>query len=220
MRPHVSPIPSSALLNLNNIIKPSFDSELSDSRHSVSLPDGVVHSHDYALISSSFVIKGQQHTSLRYQDASCDRKSLIAKEGNSPPSNEMHSLFNLQNASLSVVDVVLDLSSVSIFLKVNIALILPDTTFSHHMTGLEGIYRFCLHSSNFLQMDENKTLFQQFINHSKKMPSLTISQILEPGANLVLRATKQNQSSQYSRRNMKIDSEKKIASKVSIWMIE
>ncbi|KAK2940296.1 hypothetical protein BLNAU_24787 [Blattamonas nauphoetae] len=219
MRPHVSPIPSSALLNLNNIIKPSFDSELSDSRHSVSLPDGVVHSHDYALISSSFVIKGQQHTSLRYQDASCDRKSLIAKEGTLLHQMKCTAFQPSERVAVGCgccSGLVICLN----ILKVNIALILPDTTFSHHMTGLEGIYRFCLHSSNFLQMDENKTLFQQFINHSKKMPSLTISQILEPGANLVLRATKQNQSSQYSRRNMKIDSEKKIASKVSIWMIE
>ncbi|KAK2948126.1 hypothetical protein BLNAU_16926 [Blattamonas nauphoetae] len=56
-------------------------------------------------------MKGQPHTSLRYLDASCDRENLIAKEGNSPPSNGIHSLFNLQNASLSVVDVVLDMSS-------------------------------------------------------------------------------------------------------------
>ncbi|KAK2961922.1 hypothetical protein BLNAU_2978 [Blattamonas nauphoetae] len=111
LRPHISPIPSSTVMNLNNIIKPSFQHESSDSQHSVSLPDGVVHSHDYALISSSIVMKGQPHTSLRYLDASCNRESLITKEGNSPPSNDVHSLFNLQNASLSVVDVVLDMSS-------------------------------------------------------------------------------------------------------------
>ncbi|KAK2944155.1 hypothetical protein BLNAU_20902 [Blattamonas nauphoetae] len=69
-------------------------------------------------------------------------------------------------------------------------------------------------------MDANKTLFQQLINHSIKMPSLSISQFQEPGANLILRATKQYQSSHYSGRNMKTASEKKIASKVSIWMIE
>ncbi|KAK2962067.1 hypothetical protein BLNAU_3123 [Blattamonas nauphoetae] len=105
LRPHIAPS------YLRSIVKPSFPSELSDCCQHISLPEGVVHSQNYALISSSIVMKGQPHTSLRYLDASCDRENLIVQEGNSPPSNGIHSLFNLQNATLSVVDVLLDMLS-------------------------------------------------------------------------------------------------------------
>ncbi|KAK2961935.1 hypothetical protein BLNAU_2991 [Blattamonas nauphoetae] len=64
---------------------------------------------------------------MDYLDASCDRKNLITKERNNPPSNGIHILFNLQNASLSVVDVVLDVSSATVNHEVKSAVIDSST---------------------------------------------------------------------------------------------
>ncbi|KAK2944993.1 hypothetical protein BLNAU_20070 [Blattamonas nauphoetae] len=117
------------MVNLDNIIKQSSRSKSSDSSQPVSLPDGVVHAHDFPLISSSIVVNGGHQTVLKYLDGNRDRENPIAKEVNHIPSNGINSLFDLQNASLSLQRVVMDMSSESANQDVRCAVLASSTIF-------------------------------------------------------------------------------------------
>ncbi|KAK2959014.1 hypothetical protein BLNAU_6030 [Blattamonas nauphoetae] len=126
LRTHVSPIHSSTF-NLDNLLTPSFRNGSSSNSQNISLPDGVVHSHDFRLISSSLAVKGDHQTFLRYLDGNRDERNLVTEESKIHQSYEVHSLFHLQNASLSVQRVVMDLSSVSANQDVKCAMLASST---------------------------------------------------------------------------------------------
>ncbi|KAK2950310.1 hypothetical protein BLNAU_14721 [Blattamonas nauphoetae] len=79
----MSAVPSTTIFDLDNFINPSFRNGLSESSKHVSLPNAVVHSHDFPILSSNFVLEGQHRTILRYKDGNPDQKNLIAKETSS-----------------------------------------------------------------------------------------------------------------------------------------
>ncbi|KAK2947711.1 hypothetical protein BLNAU_17381 [Blattamonas nauphoetae] len=128
LRPHLSPIPS-ADFSIDNIIKPSLLNGASNYSLPASLPEGVVHSHNYPLISSSFVLKGEHQTVIRYLDGNRDKANLFGKESNTPQSNEVDCLFNLQNASLSVQRLIIDMSSESANQDVKCAVLASSTIY-------------------------------------------------------------------------------------------
>ncbi|KAK2945662.1 hypothetical protein BLNAU_19396 [Blattamonas nauphoetae] len=92
----------SSVYNLDSIIKPSFCHESSAISHNVTLPDGFVHSNNFPLLSSSLVVMGELKTVLRFRGGNSDKTNLVRTEANPPQSNDVHGLFILQNASLSV----------------------------------------------------------------------------------------------------------------------
>ncbi|KAK2959047.1 hypothetical protein BLNAU_6063 [Blattamonas nauphoetae] len=79
------------------------------------------------LISSSLVVKGEHQTTLRYLDGNRDERNLVAKESSIHQSNGIACLFNLNNASLSVQRLVIDLSSESVNQDVKCAVLAAST---------------------------------------------------------------------------------------------
>ncbi|KAK2947541.1 hypothetical protein BLNAU_17507 [Blattamonas nauphoetae] len=73
------------------------------------------------------VMNGQDRTVLRYLDDHSDRADLLVKEGYPPPLHGINSLFSVDNASLSVLGVVVDLSSESANHDVKCAVLASST---------------------------------------------------------------------------------------------
>ncbi|KAK2943002.1 hypothetical protein BLNAU_22083 [Blattamonas nauphoetae] len=79
------------------------------------------------LTPGGIVVNGGTETVLRYLDGNRDEETPIAKEGNHLPPKGINSLFDLQNASLSLQRVVVDMSSLSANQDVRCAVLASST---------------------------------------------------------------------------------------------